>query len=341
MKVVFVHLGPARAPHLKRNIAQINRDFPNVEIILITSQDAHSSLANLKSVENYKYSRIAEVSQTIDSLEHNPKFRKGFWLYSLERIYALRQWAEKQPGEAFLHIESDVLLMKDFPIRKIFELKTMAWTRHSEGADVATFLYSPNFNEIDWVSSEITDIVKSDKKSTDMSALAKISLSNPERVKILPSNIEEHRIPSNKQEDIAFFGGIFDPAAFGMWLTGQDPRNNLGIIRKFISLPGADVDPANYRYQSRPLGTLKIVLDRESVPIFNLHLHNKRLSLFGRFWTLYLALDVFNSHRRLMKSTISPRAILAILMDVQSRHGLFTPIALKVFFKHLRAMRND
>jgi hypothetical protein len=340
MKVVFVHLGPAKAPHLKKNIAHIKRNFPNSQITLITSSDAHTSLTNLKSIDNSKYTRIEEVSRTIDSLEHNPKFRKGFWLYSLERIYALRQWAATHPDEAFLHIESDILLMKDFPMKKVFEMKSLAWTRHSEGADVATFLYSPNFREIDWVSAQITDIVKTDKNSTDMSALSRISMTNPERVHILPSNIESTQNMGENKESVEYFGGIFDPATYGMWLTGQDPRNNLGIIRKFISVPG-DVNPANYRYITRPLGTLKIVRDGKEFSLFNLHLHNKRLSLFGRLWTLYLAIDVLNSHRRLIKSTIAPRAMWAILTDVQSRLGLFTPQALKVFFRHLRTMRNQ
>ena len=340
MKVVFVHLGPAKAPHLKKNIAHIKRNFPNSQITLITSSDAHTSLANLKSIDNSKYTRIEEVSRTIDSLEHNPKFRKGFWLYSLERIFALRQWAKNQPDEPFLHIESDILLMKDFPMKEVFGMKSLAWTRHSEGADVATFLYSPNFAEIDWVTTQISEIVKTDKNSTDMSALAKISLSNPERVRILPSSIEKSRGGGVNQESIDYFGGIFDPATYGMWLTGQDPRNNLGITRKFISVPG-DVYPANYSYLTRPLGTLKIVQGGREIPLFNLHLHNKRLSLFGRFWTLYLALDVFNSHKQLIKSTISPRAMWSILADFQFRHGLFTRKAIETFLRQIRTMRNQ
>jgi len=340
MKVVFVHLGPAKAPHLKRNISHIKRNFPNVQITLITSSDAHTSLTNLKNIDNSKYSRIEEVSRTIDSLGHNPKFRKGFWLYSLERIFALRQWAANHPHDAFLHIESDILLMKDFPMREVFNMQTLAWTRHSEGADVATFLYSPNFEEINWVSAQITEIVKTDKNSTDMSALSRISTMNPERVQILPSNIESHQNIGETRKSIEYFGGIFDPATYGMWLTGQDPRNNLGIIRKFISVPG-DVNPAIYHYLTRPLGTLKIVRDGEEVSLFNLHLHNKRLSLFGRLWTLYLAIDVFNSHGRLIKSTISPRAMWAILTDVQNRHGLFTLQDLRIFFRPLRPIREQ
>jgi len=339
MKVVFVHLGPAKASHLKRNIAHVAKNFPELEITLITSPEANSSLVDIKNINHYKYRTIKDVSNTINSLDHNPKFRKGFWFYSLERIYALRDWSRQFPGEPFLHIESDILLMRDFPFNRIFEVDRLAWTRHSDGADVATFVYSPNFHEIEWVAEQITQIVRSDANSTDMSALASISQNNPNRVLILPSSVASALNIQKKQDLINYFGGIFDPAAYGMWLTGQDPRNNLGVIRKFLAPPGAEVNPADYTYKSWPLGTLKILDKNKEISLFNLHLHNKRLSLFGRFWILYLWLDVANSQKRLFKSSLSLRAMWAILADFHHRHGLFTFKAFEIFLRQLRTMR--
>lgn len=340
MKVVFVHLGPAKASHLKRNISHVARNFPYLEITLITSPEAHSSLGNIKDINHYKYRTIEEVSNVISSLEHNPKFRKGFWFYSLERIFALRDWSKQFPDQPFLHIESDILIMRDFPFNRILELDRLAWTRHSDGADVATFMYSPNSQEIEWVAEQVTQIVKIDANATDMSALASISKNNPNRVLVLPSTVASELNVQKDKDLIDYFGGIFDPAAYGMWLTGQDPRNNLGLIRKFLAPPGAEVNPAEYRYKSQPLGTLKILDNNKEISLFNLHLHNKRLSLFGRFWKFYLALDVAYSRKRLFKSLLSPRAVWAILSDFHYRHGLFTFKAFEVLFRQLRAMRS-
>lgn len=340
MKVVFVHLGPAKAAHLKKNIEHISRNFPQFQITLITSIEAHKSLLQIKNINHFQYEPTMVVSELINSLGHNPKFRKGFWFYSLERIYALRDWSLKTPNESFLHIESDILLMKDFPSGKIFEGKSLAWTRHSENADVATFLYSPNFSEIDWMTVQISQLIKNDSTSTDMSVLSNIAKKYKDRVLILPSRIEHGENNENNQDLIGFFGGIFDPAAYGMWLTGQDPRNNLGVIRKFISLPGAEVNPADFRFRSWPLGTLKIVDSSVCIPVFNLHLHNKRLLLFGRFWTIFLALDILYSHKRICKYSISPRAIWSVLSDINSRYGLFTIKAFKVFIRQVRSLRS-
>lgn len=336
MKIVFVHLGPAKALHLKKNIHHLLSNFSSIEVVLITSKDGPASIKNIRGIEHFEYQSRPEVRELINSLEHNEKFRSGFWFFSLERIYALRDWCESNSVENFLHIESDILLMSDFPFEKISQLNKLAWTQHNLNADVATFLYAPNLDAITWLTEKISEIIRKDSRTTDMSALSKISHVYPAKVEILPSIPPDDFTKGIELERIKYFGGVFDPAAYGMWLSGQDPRNNLGIIRKYISLSESDVQPSLYKYKCSPLGTLQIRRGNMQTSLFNLHLHNKRVSLFGKKWKLWLALDVLYANYQIIKSIPSIRALWAILVDFQKRHGLISKKLPEIFLKRLR-----
>ena len=66
------------------------------------------------------------------------------------------------------------------------------------------------------------------------------SLNNLNRIQVIPSHSpllgmdlfqegsERKELSDDLSRDFVKFGGIFDPAVFGMWLTGSDPRNYYG-----------------------------------------------------------------------------------------------------------------
>ena len=309
--LVFVHLGPGKANHLPVNIKHIQRLFPDSPITLIVTEDGHRSLLNIPGIEYYVYRRGTNSEKSLNQLKHNSNFREGFWIYSLERIFALEEWSALHPSDNFLHIESDVLLMADFPVSKIDELEVLAWTRFNEVRDVATFLYSPNHAEIAWVVGEIKQLITLDSSLTDMTSLSSISHQHPSRVKILPATPDELNDDEN---------GIFDPAAYGMWLTGQDPRNKWGFLHKFVSLSDSMSKPENFSYQVKQEGRIEIVSKGQKYSLYNLHIHSKKKSLFGINWIFVLRWDTYLSHRRILPVTFSPLAFLSILIDALKKH---------------------
>ena len=314
MELVLVHLGSAKADHLPINIAHLRKTFPHNPVTLILTDDADIRLRNIKGVKFYFYERTFEIESVLKNLNHNHLFRKGFWIFSLERIFALAQWSRKAEIGNFLHIESDVLLLPNFPIAKVNQSDNLLWTRFNGLRDVGTFLYSPNQKEIDWVESEIIKLVNIRPETTDMTSLSYLSNSFPNRVKILPST------PDEKNNE---YGGIFDPAPYGMWLTGQDPRNNWGLIRRFIALGDSMAKPEKFKYELSSTGELFIQDESGSFSLFNLHLHSKRKHLFGKYWKPFLRIDVWTANKRILRNIFSFSAFIQIFQEISSRHKSF------------------
>jgi hypothetical protein len=201
--------------------------------------------------------------------------------------------------------------MSDFPLSVIDSFDVMAWTRFNDVRDVATFIYSPNHEEISWVVEEIKKLIATDKSLTDMTSLSDISHRNVDRVKILPST------PSELKEGEH---GLFDPAAYGMWLTGQDPRNRWGFLYKFVPLSDSDSKPENFSYVVRKEGRIEVSDKKKIYSLYNLHIHSKRKVLFGQNWITFLKWDAILSHSRIFSISFSPHAFIVIFIDAIKKH---------------------
>ena len=114
MRLVLVHLGAAQAEHLWLNMKSILKRFPKIEITFISDR-YHQQLPVDSRVSFFQYQRT-EVDRTIlTNLEHDSKFRSGFWHFTIERFLALEQYHQRFPWSKVLHIESDILLLPNFP----------------------------------------------------------------------------------------------------------------------------------------------------------------------------------------------------------------------------------
>ena len=310
MDLVLVHLGPAKAPHVIGNIKHLKREFPESKITLISTKDSHPRIESIQGIEHFKYIRAESDRRHLELLSHNKIFRNGFWVHSLERIYALNQWSLSQSIGQFLHIESDVLVMPTFPLKEIEEFNKLHWTKFNSERDVATFIFSPNKKEFDWLTNEVMQEVITDAHTTDMSALSRIAKKNPKRIDYFPSK-------PNKEDSTGI--GLYDPAAFGMWLTGQDPRNHKGFLIKYCNLSDSEIQPEQFNFK---FGGNRLIITKNGKPylLHNLHIHSKRRIYFTRWWKIALRIDALLSKKRIFHSTISPNATISIIMDFHQRH---------------------
>lgn len=300
LRAVFIHLGSKVPRYLLLNLQRHVRIFPEIPVTLIVS-DANFIPKNIYGVDYYVYKKSFTILiQNVSELSNRSSFRNNFWLLSLERLLAIGEYHELNPQAKLLHIESDVLLLPNFPW-SIFEAQnSLHWTKYEPNRDVASLLYSPNANESNWLNFQILNYCKDNPENTDMSVLSEIQKNFPEKIGILPSlapsipemfnrnttnaNLIEKVISAGAE----LFGGIFDPAAIGIWLCGTDPRNNYGISKIHLSdiLEGERnfIDPSqiNYLFDSR--GNLFIIKNNFKMSLFNLHIHSKNSDLFGKSW---------------------------------------------------------
>jgi hypothetical protein len=310
LRLVFVQLGSEKAPHLWLNIERVLEQFPDVEINLVVDSQVKVPTNISNSIKIFLYTPKIQEQILLNAIFKSSSFRNGFWKYTFERLLALTEFHIQNGEGSILHIESDLLLMPNFPFKSFEQIDTLAWMKVDEQRDTAALLYSPNKEESTWLSETIISILVSGESVTDMTILRQIADSNPDKVTELPTfatGMESFINEDKGQNSGEIFEipkttfqkfGVFDPAAIGMWLTGIDPRNNYGTTIYFdtqgILRGGTYLDPSKFRYQFTG-NELIGVFGNNKIPIWCLHVHSKNLGLFSEAWKTKLQDLIFLS----------------------------------------------
>lgn len=307
-----MHLGPAKVRHLWENIKRMKRLYPDKTITVIYSDNSHKRNIIRSGAQPFLYRTSSEDEDLLSGISQNRLFREGFWRFSLERLLALEAWhSSSRIDLPMLHLESDILTFKNFPFEELGKSEALSWIQVTETHDVSAILYSPSIEKTTWLARSIRQELIRNPSLTDMTILNQIRQKNPDSVRLLPS------LSNPAVEE---FQGIFDGASLGMWLTGRDPRNDFGIIRRHLKFEDA-IDQA---------GEAEYLLDNEllfhkdesgSYPIYNLHVHSKRLNLFSYSNIFALKMDLARINYKLFSTTFSLRAAWAVLVDYRRRNG--------------------
>ena len=289
MKIVFVQLANTPKKYVWRNIAQSKVLFPSIEHVLITDQPQVIKEAQKRNISTWRYETECQITEIFESMQTDKLFRSGFWRYTLERLIALTKFQQSTNNEAILHVESDVILATNFPFKQLTEISKVLWLPYNSIRDVASLLYIPNSSESIWFENEIIHEIDKDSSSTDMTVLNKIANRTYPRVGYFPVIEQKNSSLLAVSATETFvdrashysnhFSGIFDAAPLGMWITGQDPRNNRGYILRHSELPDSSVDPKKLEGQLNFDEERKMYFRTNQV--FNLHIHSKQNKYFG------------------------------------------------------------
>jgi hypothetical protein len=331
--LVLVHLGTSRPNHLWKNIAYLKKQWPEIALTLIGDQPVTKKKSNSLGVAYFEYKPSEAETELVFSTNHDSSFRKGFWNYSLLRLFAVIKFAETNDKGVVLHIESDVLLMKNFPFDVFRELTKPAWLRFNESHDVASIFAVPNKLTASWLREKLSELLTENKNFTDMTLLSQISHEDPQRVEMLPIARNENdpilkRSEMSKNELLKItenydkYGGVFDSAPIGMWLLGQDPRNHKGKLKRFINLSNSFIQPSQVKLQA--VKKEAIITYNQGIPIFDLHVHSKEIKYFTRMKSLYFSTE---SSKNLIKAEkFLPLTFFHITLDYFARKGLINGI---------------
>jgi hypothetical protein len=282
---VYIHLGNEIPKHLLLNLTRHMDLFPSQHVVLVSSNDWQHELP--VGIDNFVLSNSQLESSIFDEMSNflNFEFRKGFWKFTLQRLFVLEILHREYPHTELLHIESDVILMPNFPWNNFKNISKLAWLPVNSEYDIAALLYSPNLEYtgelVQFLSKHIADY----PNTNDMKALRSFVIENPEKHRYLPSFTKE-TLRKNlsetepKRVEIESFEGIFDPLAFGMWCFGQDPKNSLGLSRRYVLDESHLLDPSQVHLSL--IG--EELVDSTGKQVYNLHIHSKSLGLFGKDW---------------------------------------------------------
>jgi hypothetical protein len=331
IRIVLIHLGSYPPVHFWHNLEYLIRNHPNIGIDLILNCKVQRELLEKTQIRVFTYESTAEVDEVLDKQNNDRKFRNGFWRFSTERLFALAQHGIKHPEFSYLHIESDVLILPNFPFDRFQKMESLSWSRYDQRRDLASLVYIPNRDEAQWFLKMMHDVLSEHSGMNDMLLLNKIASRFANRVELLPTSpgpnsvILCERYLLNEDQKLAIsrnytmFEGIFDSAAVGIWLTGTDPRNYFGVRRKFsteeLLRTPTYIDPsqAQYRY-SEGEGLFQIQGDLE-LQVFNLHIHSKDLALFGSTWESELEDAIIQSRENKVISDFSMKIFSELVLE--------------------------
>jgi len=222
---------------------------------------------------------------------HNGDFRNGFWQLTLNRIYVLALIHRKYQVP-ILHVESDVLLMNDFPWKKFDNFEKIAWLNVSIDHDIAALLFSPSAALTEQLVKNLKICLDRDPNKTDMTSMIEVTKILDDNFSYLPSCPLEWSRFSNPKNGFEgsnalaeYFGGFFDPAALGIWNLGQDPRNHFGRSRIHIDPNTHKIDPSKVKLSIERGQHLH---DQYGNKVFSLHVHSKNNRLFKNKSEKYL-----------------------------------------------------
>ena len=329
MKFVFVQLGSFIPQYLESNIKRLSVMFPSNEIYLITNNQKLLKLT-IKNLTLVKYVTSTRHDYLLNKLTKRTDFREGFWRLSLERIIAFTKFQIENKFDYLLHIESDVIVLPNLPIDAIKNFNRLSWCQYNSRLDIATLLYSPNYQSALYLQKSIENKLELDNSHTDMTLLNEIRLDSNSNIALLPSLPEVGSLLVNEQSKITLeskiqlsslcniFGGIFDPAAIGVWLLGKNPENTHAISvlhdRWIIDSGDSFIDPSKVKFVIKSDGSLSLIEKGIQIPIFNLHVHSKNINLLSIEWTKELDKFVKLSEKKYIIKKIEPTVFIKLFI---------------------------
>jgi hypothetical protein len=334
---VFVHLGPKIPKHLLLNLQRQVDLFPHIKTVLIV--DHAIKIRIPEPVEIYSFVESREDSVLFQKMQESSDFgfRSGFWKYTFLRLFALGDYHDKNPENSLLHIESDVILLPNFPWKKFHNLENVAWMRVNDFNDIAALVYLPSHKKTRFFIETIRGYAEENPKTTDMFSMFKFSTENKATHSYLPSITPERlregiSIKNGCTDLLELFGGYFDPLALGLWYFGQDPKNTYGVSTRYVDQTHHDyfAPNAGLTFENNQL------FDTSGIKVFALHVHSKDLAIFGPEWRSALSKVLSDAQEGRNQKSFAFRSFVDSLRDRSARAHFWLLLARLPGLKYLQ-----
>lgn len=300
--IVQAHLGKAVPEHLYRQLEQTRVFNPGEPIFLILSDGAEydKKIIGGLDVVVVRMGGIAKCANHRRFLRRNRLNKRslgGFWVFTSERFFAIESFLRACPLENVVHMENDVMLYAELasllPALKS-RCPRVGITMDSERRCIPGFVFLRDPEALSRMNGFIVgDSLR--KRHNDMEALASfirregaacsaLPVIPPRYRELYPLENAGGERGSSPWYDESFeaFGGVFDAAALGQFLGGIDKcegRDTTGFVNE-TTVYDARKMGLSWRIEKglrRPYGK---VGDCE-FPVFNLHIHSKRMEGFS------------------------------------------------------------
>ena len=294
MEIVLVYLGSEVPKYVRDNLVLLGKQFPDFTTVLLTD---NPSIARQLSTE-LSGIKIELVSNPEDSWRdtlgfsgYSREFRDNFWGKTLARFYSIYEYMSRDPENSILHVEADVWLSPNFPLKKVSSIiQLIAYPLTNKDQGVASTVFFKNLKAAELLKNFSEESMVLDNQTTDVSVLGHLYRQYPGDVLILPTaptpeyyyhphvDSETKTIMSNHFSE---FGGVFDASTWGQFITGEDPRNSVGKKLVYHHQLHHAVCPVEQRFSFENCKALLSTNKSIRFEIFSLHVHSKSKAIFN------------------------------------------------------------
>jgi len=267
------------------NLRRTRKLFPEKEIVLITNQKQLLPIG----IKTFYYNPGSTWHKIEMSLTHPKNYRNNFWLTSMTRFLAIMEYQSSRDSQ-ILHIESDVIISRDFPFNKFETLdESIGFPVISDERGVASVLYLRDTASSKKLLDTLLSEIEINSFTSDMLILGKLYHRSKTvcALPIGPEGIHKYRdftastIQQQWEKGRRHFGGIFDGADVGIYFFGTDPRNARGQSFLQRGIPSEYGNPKEWSlHYSDERNFVDILSDDVEIPLFCLHITSKQLAMF-------------------------------------------------------------
>lgn len=277
--IVYVHLGHNPSPTLIPFSKLIKSQLFDTDLYLVTDLPFNWKGFPGTIIEYNKKLRLKEFNKYVKKFRVFEEVSGGYWIFTLERLFAIHILSQYIDGP-LIHLESDVYPIFSSELIDTLHRKVhrVAVPRYSESRGIASFLYAKSFRDYLEMLEQLLNVLNKGTKFLlgDMDLLG-VAL-NKKIIEELPT------YPSDSWEmnyNGEFRHIIFDAAALGQYLFGQDPFHTDGFRISGYKNPDFKIDLSNYSWNLTEDFTKNTSLNFEMsgkkfYPV-NLHIHSKEL----------------------------------------------------------------
>jgi len=265
--------------YILNNIIQLIK-LGHKNIFVITNSNLFHHFNNLK--EEINLIEVEMLNETYDfefKTSLNKSFRNGFWFLTSLRFFYIYEFMKQFNISDVFHLENDVPIYYNCnEIIPFIDKNYLYLPFDSFKRNIASIIYIPNkdifkiiLDQYDFNINDMENFVNIKKKTN-------LIKNFPIFIKIDGLN-EEQKFVCENCEIIPF---IFDAAAIGQYLGGVDPRNDSGNTIGFIN-ETCVIKYNNYKIWFEEKNGFKkpfIQIEDKIIPIFNLHIHSKKIDKF-------------------------------------------------------------
>ena len=255
--------------------------FNNTNITVITNKELFPEFETVKDKIKLVDEKELDLSYFDARNKQNASFRNGFWPLTSRRLFCVYEYIKKYSVEKCFHLENDTMVYTDLS-KMIEKLDNKLYiTLDAPNRCIAGIMFIPKFYNM------VPLIENYQYNKNDMLNLVRFYIKNRifcEPFPIIKSNKNFISEMDDLSKNYSLFKGIFDAAAIGQYLGGVDPRNKRNDSRGFVN-ETCKVDYSKYEYkwirqEKDSIYIPHVKIEEEYIPIFNLHIHSKRLENF-------------------------------------------------------------